>query len=70
VYQRDNPVPFLLRPADYDRDDIARLTQTHLEQIQTNAAHVSVNLLPGPIREDFACPLINCTLRAYTLRGF
>jgi predicted ATPase len=38
VYHRDGPTPVLHRPADDDRSDIARLTQTHLEQIQTNAA--------------------------------
>jgi predicted ATPase len=38
VVHRDSDVPLLRRPVDEDRSDTARLTQTHLEQIQTNAA--------------------------------
>ncbi len=37
VWKRGAEVPLLRRPGSDDASDIARLTQTHLEQIQTNA---------------------------------
>jgi predicted ATPase len=37
VIHRDSPIPLLARPQPDDESDKARLTQTHLEQIQTNA---------------------------------
>lgn len=38
VFHRDEETPILDRPGGDDERDIARKTQTHLEQIQTNAA--------------------------------
>ncbi len=38
VWKRGEQQPLLQRPGSDDRTDIARLTQTHLEQIQTNTA--------------------------------
>jgi predicted ATPase len=38
VWKRGEEQPLLQRPASDDRSDVARLTQTHLEQIQTNTA--------------------------------